>query len=202
MNDREAAEYASKIVTMKRIINLTTAFTVALTILFGLWNRLHPSGALLSLTITLGTISYHFLIRLLIGLCFNLTMRNRADYHAAWFQPRAWERPLYDRLKVKRWKKRMPTYQPELFDPRLHTWGEIAQSMCQAELVHETIVIASFLPLLVSVWFGAFWVFLITSVFAALLDLVFVIMQRFNRPAVVRIAEREKRRKGSREINI
>ena len=184
---------------MKRLIHLATVMTVALTLLFLILNRLHPSGVLLSLAITFGTISYHVLVRLLIGLCFNLTMRNRADYHAAWFQPRAWERPLYDRLKVKRWKKRMPTYQPELFDPRLHTWDEIAQAMCQAELMHETIVIASFLPLFASVRFGAFGVFLITSVFAALLDLVFVIMQRFNRPAVVRIAEREKRRKEAGE---
>ena len=184
---------------MKRLIHLAAALSVALTVLFLILNRLHPSVAFLSLAVTFGTISYHFLIRLLIGLCFNLTMRNRADYHAVWFQPRAWERPLYDRLKVKRWKKRMPTYQPELFDPRLHTWDEIAQAMCQAELVHETIVIASFLPLLASVRFGAFWVFLITSVFSALLDLVLVIMQRFNRPAVVRIAEREKRRKETGE---
>ena len=178
---------------LKKLINFLAVLTLALTVLFVAWNRLHPSGALLSLAVTFGTISYHFLVRLLIGLCFQLTMRNRADYHAAWFQPRAWERPLYERLKVKRWKKRMPTYQPELFDPKLHTWDEIAQAMCQAELVHETIVVASFLPLLASLWFGEFGVFLVTSLFAALLDLVFVIMQRFNRPAVVRIAERKKR---------
>ncbi len=183
----------------KTLIILAAALSVALTVLFILLNRLHPLGALLLLAITFGTISYHFLTRLLIGLCFNLTMRNRADYHATWFQPRAWERPLYDKLRVKRWKKRMPTYQPELFDSRLRTWDEIAQAMCQAELVHETIVLASFLPLLASVWFGAFWVFLTTSVTAALLDLVFVIIQRFNRPTVVRIAEREKRRKETRE---
>lgn len=184
---------------MKRLINLAAALSVALTVLFVILNRIHPADALLSLAITFGTISYHFLIRLLIGLCFNLTMRNRADYHATWFQPRAWERPLYDKLRVKRWKKRMPTYQPELFDPRLHTWDEIAQTMCQAELVHETIVLASFLPLLASVWFGEFGVFLVTSALAALLDLVFVIMQRFNRPAVVRIAEREKGRKETKQ---
>ena len=179
----------------KNSIILAAALSVALTVLFAILNRLHPAGALLSLAITFGTISYHVLIRLLIGLGFNLTMHNRADVHAAWFQPRAWEKPLYDKLRVKRWKKRMPTYQPELFDPKRHTWDEIAQAMCQAELVHETIVLASFLPLIASVWFGDFGVFLITSVLAALFDLVFVIMQRFNRPAVVRIAERELRRK-------
>ena len=41
----------------------------------------------------------------------------------------------------------MPTYDPTLFGPQIHSWDEIAQDMCQAELVHETIVVFSFLPI-------------------------------------------------------
>ena len=63
----------------------------------------------------------------------------------------------------------------------MHTWDEIAQAMCQAELVHETIVVLSFLPVAASVWFGAAAVFLVTSLAAAAFDLMFVMMQRYNR---------------------
>ena len=86
----------------------------------------------------------------------------------------------------------MPTYDPSLFDPKLHSWEEIAQAMCQAELVHETIVVLSFLPLLGAIPFGSFGVFLITSVLAALYDLSFVIMQRFNRPRIMKLIAKER----------
>lgn len=38
----------------------------------------------------------------------------------------------------------MPTYRPDWFDPRLHSWKEIAQTMCQSEVVHEIIAVLSF----------------------------------------------------------
>ena len=86
----------------------------------------------------------------------------------------------------------MPTYNPAVFDPKLHSWEEIAQAMCQAELVHEIIVLLSFLPLLAAIPFGAFPVFLITSLLAALYDFSFVIMQRYNRPRIIRFIEKER----------
>lgn len=86
----------------------------------------------------------------------------------------------------------MPTYDPTCFDPKLRSWNEIAQAMCQAEIVHEVIVVFSFLPLLAAIPFGAFGVFLITSLLAALYDLCFVIMQRFNRPRILKFIEKER----------
>ena len=44
--------------------------------------------------------------------------------------------------------------------------------------------------IIASIWFNSFWVFLITSVAGALFDLMFVIMQRYNRPRVIRMAKR------------
>ena len=88
----------------------------------------------------------------------------------------------------------MPSYEPELFDPQKHTWNEIAQAMCHAELVHETIILLSFVPILFANLFGALTVFLITSFLAAAFDMIFVIMQRYNRPRVVRLMVKEKRK--------
>ena len=94
---------------------------------------------------------------------------------------------MYKKLRVKKWKNKMPTYDEKIFDPLLHTWDEIAQAMCQSELVHKTIVVFSFLPLVAVLWFGAFPVFLITSIAAAYCDMMFVIMQRYNRSRILKM---------------
>lgn len=142
--------------------------------------------------ITFGTCFYHFAMRILVGFILNRIMSNKADYRKPWYQPRPFESKLYPLLKVKHWKGQMPTYTPDVFDPKLHTWDEIAQAMCQAELVHELIILLSFLPLLAAIPFGAFAVFLITSLLSALFDSCFVIMQRYNRPRIIRFAEKER----------
>ena len=144
------------------------------------------------LAITFGTTCYHFSMRLAVGYTLNHRMHNKADYRKCWYQLRPFEKRLYQILKVKKWKSRMPTYDPTCFDPKVRSWNEIAQAMCQAEIVHEVIVVFSFLPLLAAIPFGAFGVFLITSLLAALYDLCFVIMQRFNRPRILKFIEKER----------
>lgn len=49
----------------------------------------------------------------------------------------------------------------------------------------------SFLPIVSGIWFGAYPVFIITSVLSALFDLIFVVMQRYNRQRVLRLLQRE-----------
>ena len=88
----------------------------------------------------------------------------------------------------------MPTYSPEAFSPRLHSWEEIVRATCQSELVHEANIALSFPPLLASLWFGAFGVFLITSLCGAAFDLSFVVMQRYNRGRIVKLASRRRGR--------
>ena len=147
-----------------------------------------------SLVITLGTISYHIIMRLLVGFLFQSVMRNRADYHKRWYQVSRREMAVYEKLHVKKWKRRMPTFDRTAFDPQLHSWTEIAQAMCQAELVHETIILLSFLPIAEGVWFGSWSVFIVTSILAAGCDLMFVMMQRYNRQRVMRLLNAEAHR--------
>ena len=59
--------------------------------------------------------------------------------------------------------------------------------MCGAEVVHEIIMVLSFIPLLFAIPFGVFPVFFITSVIASLVDFVFVIVQRYNRPRIIKL---------------
>lgn len=175
---------------MAKVMKATAVISFLLTLLFA---GLCAAGFhwAISFAITFGTCFYHFAMRLIVGYFLDRTMKNRADYSRQWYQLRPFENKLYRALKVKKWKGNMPTYAPQVFDPKLHTWDEIAQAMCQAEIVHEVIVVLSFLPLLAAIPFGAFPVFLITSLLAAVYDLTFVIMQRFNRPRIIKFIKKE-----------
>ncbi len=173
---------------MPKAMNLATILSFALAIITTILSYFFHKDIYLTLAITFGTTFYHLGIRLLVGLLYNIKMKNQADYTKKWYQLHPWENRLYQILKVKAWKDKMPTYNPEIFSHKKYSWDEIAQAMCQSELVHETNMILSFLPLIASKWFGAFYVFLITSVCGAVFDLLFVIIQRYNRTRVVKIA--------------
>ena len=131
-------------------------------------------------------------MRQLVALAFHTAMGNRADYRKRWYQVGRREMVLYGKLRVKKWNRRMPTYDPAQFDLRRHTWEEIAQAMCQAELVHETIAVLSFLPIAAGARFGAYPVFIVTSILAAPFDMLLVMMQRYNRQRIMRLLERER----------
>ena len=176
---------------MAKIVKGIAAFSLAAVVILAISYKVTSSGILLPIAITSGTIAYHFVMRLMVGLAFHATMRNKADYRKRWYQVSKREMAVYEKLKVKQWKRRMPTYDPALFDPRLHTWEEIVQAMCQAELVHETIAVLSFLPILAGIWLGEYPVFIVTSVLSAACDIVFVIMQRYNRQRVTKLLNRK-----------
>lgn len=178
---------ASKTMVSAAVISFFAA------VVFGAAYFVSGGGIFETFAITFGTIFYHLGIRLLIGAVFNAVMNNKADYTKKLFRIRPWEHKLYKIIKVKKWKDKMPTYAPENFSPELHTWDEIAQTMFQSECVHITNVVFSFVPVFFSGVFGAFWVFLFTSICAAAFDMIFVIMQRYNRDRAVKAALRKKR---------
>lgn len=162
---------------MKTIAGIALVITGILTAIY----HIRPFAIFLTMAITAGTTAYHFCMRLLVGGIFDRVLNNRVDPNRKWFQVGKVEQKLYEILKVKRWKSYLPTYDPDAFDKRQRTWGEIAGAMCQAELIHETIAALSFLPILASIWFGA-----------PLFDLTFVMIQRYNRPRVLKILNMER----------
>lgn len=170
------------------------ARTMKILTLFSFIAFMLSMGKNLTLCISFGTVFYHLAMRLAVGYIYDRRMQNRAELSAKRWQLRPREKAFYEKLGVKRWKGNMPSYDPELFSPRKHSWSEIAQAMCQAELVHATIIPLSFLPLLAAIPWGDFWVFFVTSLLAACYDALFVIMQRYNRPRILRLIEKEKHR--------
>lgn len=172
---------------MKKGMKRIAVISLLLTIGFFLLYRITNYRFLFSFIITFGTIAYHFIIRLIIGGLLNLIMNNKANYQKKWYRVSDFEMKLYNLMKVKKWKNKMPTYDAEVFDVSKHSWEEIIQATCQSELVHEIDVVFSFLPVVATVWFGSFWVFLITSALGAAFDLMFVFMQRFNRSRILKM---------------
>lgn len=177
----------------KNMKNITVSGIILL-ILFSALYILFQADIFLTMSITFGTISYHFCMRLIVGYVVDRIMNNKADYNKPFFRVGKTENNFYKLIKVKKWKNHMPTYSPDTFSPEKHTWSEIAEAACQSEIVHEINVLLSFLPLAVVPVLGAFPVFLLTSVGAAFFDLLFVIMQRYNRQRITKIADKEKAR--------
>ena len=164
-------------------------FTTAATGLFLLAYLKCPASWLLTCAISFGTTAYHFVMRLAVGYLLLKCTNYDFDYRHFWFQPRKWEPAFYKKLHIRNWKDKLPTYAPSQFS--LQSLYRVIQNMCGAELVHEIIMILSFLPLLTVPVFGSSFVFLSTSLLAALYDSIFVMAQRYNRPRVVRIYERQ-----------
>lgn len=178
---------------MAKNMKIITTLLVVVSIGLGVLYAFTKNGVVLSLLISFSTTAYHFLMRLAVGGVVNAVCKNNVDYKRRWFKVGMRERKFYNFIKVKKWKDKMPTYNQSFFDVKNKTLTEIVMATCQAEIVHEIIILLSFLPIIFSIWLGEFWVFLITSLISALIDTLFVIMQRYNRPRLVLLINKIKR---------
>ena len=161
---------------------LTVAFIICLLIFLVTKNAI-----IQTLAITVGITAYHFVMRLAVGLVVNLIMKNKANHNSFWFREKGFEGKLFKIIGIKKWKKYLPTYSPDTFDTSKKTLKEIVGATCQAEIVHETIMVFSLLPIILIPYLGAAVAFIITSVLSALIDFAFVMLQRYNRPRLVKV---------------
>ena len=174
-----------KCLSFPKVMKFTTVVTLTITVILVLVNHFFPRNWLLAAAISTGTTFYHFAMRLAVGWFVPRTMPS--PRHLKWFQTKPFEQKLYKKLRVKHWKDHMPTYAPASFSLQENTLEQIVDNCCVSEAVHEVIILFSFVPLLFAFWWGIFPVFLITSLLAAAIDGSFVIIQRYNRPRLVRI---------------
>lgn len=174
-----------KQISFSAVMKTATVVSLALTVLFSLVYHIYPMGWILYAAISAGTTFYHFAMRLLVGFVVPPCIKNPMEHR--WFTQRDFETKLYAFLNVKVWKDHMPTYDPASFSLRENSLERIIFNSCVSEAVHEVIIILSFVPLLFAIYWGELPVFLITSSLAALFDSCFVMMQRFNRPRLIRI---------------
>ena len=172
---------------MKRIMNIITAFlSMAFAIFLTVFVATNNS-VIEIVTISVGVTLYHFAMRLAVGTTVNFIMKNQADHENAWFRERRFEKNLYAMLGVRKWKKYLPTYSSDAFDTSKKTLKEIVGATCQAEIVHEIIMVLSLLPIALIPLLGGAWAMIITSVLSMAFDSLFVMLQRYNRPRLLRV---------------
>lgn len=152
-----------------------------------------------TVTITIGVTLYHFVMRLAVGTIVNFIMKNKANHKNVWFREKSFENKLYKLIRVRAWKKHLPTYSPDTFDTSQKTVKELVGATCQAEIVHEIIILLSLLPIALIPFLGGAAAMIITSVLAMLYDSLFVILQRYNRPKLVRVMGRFQKLKNSEQ---
>lgn len=140
-------------------------------------------------------ILYHFGLRILFG---EITKRVTFDYRHPWFQKRPFEAGLYRFLHVRLWKDRVLTFDPAAYDFQNRTLDELATTMAKSETDHWINEAISLFSLLFALIWGCFPAFLISALCAMLFDAQFIVVQRYNRPIVVRLIEHRKREQNAK----
>lgn len=170
------------------ILCISVIMLLALTIFFRIAASKTDNAVLFACYVTFLTVFYHFAMRIAAGEAITLIYRKREfHYDSSWYMEKPFERKLYKTLKVKKWKSEAITAKPYQFDIRKRSYDELLHNMTQAEVVHEIAMVLSFVPLLLIIPYGAPAVFIITSILSCMLDSCFVMIQRFNRPRLLKL---------------
>jgi len=162
-------------------------FFILMTILFYvLWRKL-GGGGIQAAYITFLTTSYHFVMRIAVEIVTVIYSNRKFDLTSFGFRQLKFEPKLYKALRVKKWKKFSITAKPNQFDLEQNSAESLLHNIAMAELGHRIIMVLSFVPLILIIPYGTPAVFIITSVCACLIDLKYVIIQRYNRPRVLKL---------------
>ena len=172
---------------MKKFLYIATAVSVSIFVLFYILFRITQNYVIQALYITFMTFSYHFIMRLIVGTITHPIFGKFYNYNSWWFSQKPFEQKIYKFLKVKNWKDNVPSWEQGAFSLKNDSLHNIAIGMCNAELVHEIIAILSFVPILFSIKYGVPAVFIFTSILAGTFDMIFVIIQRYNRPRIIKL---------------
>ena len=126
--------------------------------------------------------------------------RRLFDWNRPFFRVSAREMAFYRRIRLPRWKDRLPQFNPE-FDkrhldpsPTPAYLREFLEVTCHAELIHELIALLGFLSLFFCLlcahplnWLPLFfWI----ALFIGLCNLPFAAIQRYNRCRLLRLLTR------------
>ena len=147
--------------------------------------------ALLWAGIVCFTIMYHLWMRIIMG---NVSKLFKVSCKGWWFKEKPYESGLYSFLRVKSWKGKALTYSPELYDIKNRTLSQIADTTAKSELDHWINVGISLTTVLFGLIWGRLWIFALTAFCAALFDSQFIIIQRYNRPRLIKLIDKQNRK--------
>lgn len=156
---------------------------------FGLYySKQTGNKAILWTGIVAFMIVYHFWGRIIMGNVSKLFKLNQKHWC---FREKRFEKGLYKLLLVKKWKGKALTYNPEAFSLKTHSLSEIVAVMTKSEVDHWINELISLVSILFSLLWGKPWIFVVTALLAMIFDAQFIIIQRFNRPRLLRILQKQ-----------
>lgn len=138
----------------------------------------------------MGYTAIHFVLMFISAPIVFLFFRMKYNYHHSWFVPKKFEEKLHRVLKVKRWKTKIPTYDSRAYSLTEENITNAIQMTCHAEIVHEVIAVLSYLPILFGLFISNYGFFIVLSFVFSVIHLLFSIVQRYNRPRLIRLYER------------
>ena len=97
------------------------------------YSKTVQSAAALWTGIVAFMIMYHFWVRIIMG---NVSKLFTIDRNWWWFREKGFEKNLYKLLRVRKWKDKVLTYNPESFSLERHPLDEIADTMTKSEVDH------------------------------------------------------------------
>lgn len=177
---------------MYTVIVITVIVSIICFILY--YGNIYKNNIILWTGITAFTIMYHFWGRIILNNVSKLFKKN-INYKQWLFKERKLEKKLYKILRVKDWKGKALTYNPESFSLKEHSLEEIANTMAKSEVDHWINEAISLSTMLFAILWGEFWVFCLTAFAAMIFDSQFIIIQRYNRPRIVKILEKKSKEK-------
>lgn len=184
---------------MYSVIAITVIVSIICFVLY--YGNIYKNKILLWTGITAFTIMYHFWVRIIMGNVSKL-FKKHINYKQWLFKERKFEKKLYKILRVKDWKGKALTYNPESFSLKEHSLEEIANTMAKSEVDHWINEAISLSTMLFAILWGEFWIFCLTAFAAMIFDSQFIIIQRYNRPRIVKIIDRENKIKEKKSVKV
>lgn len=174
----------------KNTTELTALSSIILMTVFFVLNYYFNMEVLYIIAIIFLIIGFQFGARVIVG---NVVPRfkHKINVKSKWFKTKSFEEHFFKKLNVKKWKNKAPVYDPEEFDFEKNTKEQLIINMCNAEIVHEVNILSGYISLIFAIFLGYVWLFLIGAILGTGMDLIFVTIQRFNRPRIVKYLNRK-----------
>lgn len=172
---------------MKKIFFSACIGSAFLTILFFVCGSVSERAVFMLLTRVFGTLFYHIAMRLTVAYL----AKPYYNYRNIWFKEKRFEKTIYRKLRVRRWKKILPSGNPASYSLTNRSITAIVQTMCRNEVIHEVSALLSLAPIALGFRYGGWSAWISTSLLGSMCDLLFVCLQRYNRPRLVRLIERK-----------
>ena len=170
-------------------IVIALGILISITCLGTYYAGITENNIFLWIGITAFTITYHFWGRIIFGNISKL-FKKYINYNQWWFKEKWFEKKLYEILRVKKWKGKALTYNPEQFDLKENSLDQIINTMTKSEVDHWINEAISISTMFFGLIWGETWIFVITALAAMIFDGQFIVIQRYNRPRVLKILER------------